>query len=162
MPYSQGQAASPDAGVKAQTVWKRERFWFTLGAHALLLRAVPAQQQATLTFQTPLTGPHLAFLHDHCILDRGLFPGAAMFETAGAALRAMQLQQQHPDVQAKAPILSSVSIAQPLVMKTNEMQMLLCTANLVDGKISISSTSHGQGAMHMTAMAGKRRLSVLE
>ena len=85
-----------------------------------------------------------------------------MFETAGAALRAMQLQQQHPDVQAKAPILSSVSIAQPLVMKTNEMQMLLCTANLVDGKISISSTSHGQRAMHMTAMAGKRRLSVLE
>ena len=148
-------SSQPEAGATADTVWRRERFWFTVCAHALLLQASPAPQQATLTFQTPLTGPQLAFLHDHRILDRGLFPGAAMFEMAGAAMRAMQLQQQLPEVQARAPVLDSVSIAQPLVMKLNEMQMLLCTANLVDGKISISSTSHGPRAMHMTAMAGE-------
>lgn len=140
--------------ASCHTVWHRERFWFTVAAHALLLRSAPGAQQGTITFQAPLAGPQLAFLNDHRIQERGLFPGAAMLETAGAAMRALQ-QQQLSNAAAWAPVLASVSIAQPLVMTVGQRQTLLCTVNLLDGKVSMASVSHGPQLLHMTSSAGK-------
>ena len=144
----------PCLKASSPTVWQRERFWFTVPAHALLLRSAPGAQQGTITFQAPLAGPHLAFLNDHRIQDRGLFPGAAMFETAGAAMRALHQQQQLSSA-AVAPVLAAVSIAQPLVMSMGQMQTLLCTVNLMDGKVSVASVGHGPQLLHMTSSAGK-------
>lgn len=144
--------------ASSQTLWQRERFWFTVAAHALLLRSAPggSAQSGIITFQAPLAGPHLAFLNDHRIQDRGLFPGAAMFETAGAAMRTLQQQQQLPSAAALVvPVLAAVTIAQPLVMTVGQMQTLLCTVNLLEGKVSIASVSHSPQLLHMTSMAGK-------
>ncbi len=144
---SHGQPAEPTS------VWQRDRFWFTVRAHALLLRAVALPQQGSCTMQTPLDSPSLAFLFDHCVQDRALFPGAAMFETASAAMRAMQAQPLHAASQTAAALVA-VSIAQPLVMVAGQATTLCCTVSGHEGRVAISSVGRGAQIAHMTAVAG--------
>ena len=69
------------------TPWLRQRIWYELPPHQLLMSVAVhrAPDTAAVAFSTPLARGSLAFLRDHCISGRILLPGAAMFEMASAA-----------------------------------------------------------------------------
>ena len=85
--------ASSSCGVEIgrqgpAALWRRRRFWYAGAAHALLVAAAAGAGGAT--FHARLGAPGLAYLLDHRISGRTLLPGAAMFEAATAAGRALQ------------------------------------------------------------------------
>lgn len=77
-----------------------------------------------------------------------------MFETASAAMRAMQPQLPHA-ASLPAAVLASVSIAQPLVMGVAQATTLCCTIHSHEGHVSVSSMGKGPQVIHMTAQAGE-------
>ena len=88
----QGGSCMDPQGVRV--AWRRHRFWYVGAAHALL--AVAAAWAGSALFQARLGSAALAYLMDHRVGGRALLPGAAMFEAAAAAARALQVLTATP------------------------------------------------------------------
>ena len=77
-----GQYPGRQTGLEALTerVWESERFWCT----SLVTRTVSVARaaEAGFSFCTRLLASDMAFLRDHVVEGRGIFPGAAFLEVA--------------------------------------------------------------------------------
>ena len=69
--------------------WQKQRHWHIPQPHCLLYSVQPASVSGTLTFACMLVRPGLAYLWQHQVAGRVLFPGTAMLELALAAISAL-------------------------------------------------------------------------
>ncbi|KAL4451846.1 hypothetical protein ABPG75_007508, partial [Micractinium tetrahymenae] len=138
-------AAKPDAH------WThRQRFWVAPRPHAALTTVAAAQGGRQVAIQAELTAPDLAYLWDHQVSGKALFPGAGFFELASAAA-AMLL----PAVDSSA--LTGVTIPAPLVLPAltsgqkaqQPSTAVVCKLDASNGAVEISSPA--QRSMHLRA-----------
>ncbi len=92
LPYPNPILAPPGATA----VWRRRRLWYAGAAHALLVSAAADARGRAVALHARLGAPGLGCLLDHRVAGRALLPGAAMFEAAAAAARALQAGQPAP------------------------------------------------------------------
>jgi acyl transferase domain-containing protein len=78
------------APPSAAAAWRRRRLWYAGAAHALLVSAAADARGRAVALHARLGAPGLGCLLDHRVAGRALLPGAAMFEAAAAAARALQ------------------------------------------------------------------------
>ena len=139
---SSGLAATqPSIGT-----WQRRRQWFAGQPHALLARLANGKQSVQLL--APLAAPALAYLQDHRVVGRPLFPGAAMLE-AGLAAAHLLLDGGSASTQ---PALCAASIAAPLVLpESSSRSALLLVTTIEAGNVRVSSTSaaDSKGKVHL-------------
>lgn len=123
-------------------------------AHPLLGRAVTTPHKSVI-FETLLNHPQLAFLFDHQVNGRAVFPGAGYLETTSAALRCLQ---EAPLRHSLTAVLHVV-ISSPLILDTapgvkSENQptqpsqtTLRCTVALRSGTCELASLTPPHGGV---------------
>ena len=121
----------------------RQRHWVLPKPHSLLTAAYT--HQTTVTMQCQLADPRLAFLLDHQVLGRALFPAAGMLEAAAAAAKTVLGDQ--PADPLWACTVSDMVIAAPVQLLQSEQRssavLLQTSINAATGFLQISSTSVG-------------------
>ena len=130
--------------------WARQRFWVAPRPHAALQRAVPAQGGRQLVVQSaPLASPALAYLWDHRVSGKPLFPGAAFFELAAAAAKTLL------GPAGDGAALAGVAIPAPLVLpalgspaQQQAAPALVCRLEAATGAVEVTSA---QRATHLRA-----------
>ena len=92
--------------------------------------------------QAELSSPALAYLWDHQVSGKALFPGAAFFELAAAAAKTL--------LAADSAVLTSVSIPAPLVLPApqNAAPAVMCKLDAASGSIEVLSA---QRSVHLRA-----------
>ncbi|BDA51455.1 probable oleandomycin polyketide synthase, modules 5 and 6 [Coccomyxa sp. Obi] len=65
--------------------WRHRRFWYTPQPHRFAQSVAAAADRTSVTVEFDMAAPALAYLWDHQVNGRVLFPGAAMFEAGRAA-----------------------------------------------------------------------------
>jgi len=100
--------SSLSAGIALHFPMQKQRHWVLPKPHSLLVFA--SSQRDTVIMQCQLADPNLAFLMDHHVMGRPLFPAAAMLEVAAAAAKSM-LHDQVSD-----SIISDLVIAAPIIL----------------------------------------------
>lgn len=134
-----GAPAHPtDASGGLTGVMHRHRLWVLPKPHSLLTLA--QTDPSTVTMHCQLSDPCLAFLLDHRVMGRALFPAAGMLEAAAAAAKTL-LGDQSPD-HTRACTVSGMTIAAPLLLASASAATLLQTSiNLATGSVQIGSLS---------------------
>lgn len=143
--------AAPPA-VAALT-WQQCRQWVLPPANCLIRHCISGKQPSRATFACNLLQPALAFLWEHQVMGKRLFPGAAYFEMALAATRTLHGSSS---LHTPAHCLTQVAIPAPLVLPTSAVATagvtLTCLVDLSSQMISIASAAtHGSAAqsIHM-------------
>jgi acyl transferase domain-containing protein len=90
---------------------ERQRYWFAPAPHALLSEAV-AGAAGGVTVAARMCSASLAFLWDHRVAGRALFPGAGVLELASAAARVAL----SAPVQSVCAALADVAVPAPLLL----------------------------------------------
>ncbi len=140
------------ARVAPQPLWRRQRYWFAAAPHMLLGGVLRSGGGAAEWEAEISSSPAAAYLWDHRVGGRALFPGAAMFETAmGACSLTLQHQPGNP-VQSAVPALVSVGIPAPLVLS----QPQACMAVKLSIRLHTTSGQVILGSM----VPGKKELAV--
>lgn len=118
--------------------WRQSRHWVLPERHQLLDRLQISSGQ-TLIFEFPVLGqPRLAFLMDHKVAGRVLFPGSGFFEFAAAAGRAAISGSKN----SAAPSLTDLSIAKPLQIPeytSGQAANVRCALSLSQDTVEITS-----------------------
>ena len=91
---------------------QKQRHWVLPKPHSLLTLA--ASHKQAVIMQCQLADPQLAFLSDHHVMGRALFPAAAMLEVAAAAAKAML----HDQPTEHAYVVSDLVIAALIVLSS--------------------------------------------
>ena len=127
----------------------RQRHWVLPKPHSLLTAA--HTNQPTVTMHCQLGDPRLAFLLDHQVLGRALFPAAGMLEAAAAAANTM-LSDQSADPLCICAV-SDMAIAAPVHLTSSQSEqrssavLLQTSINAATGFLQISSSSAGSPQM---------------
>lgn len=66
--------------VGPKSHWQRQRHWFIPQPQSLARKFAPALQRGLAVFQCSLAAADMAWLWQHRVAGRAIFPGAAMFE----------------------------------------------------------------------------------
>lgn len=147
--------ASPAAlacAAAAPEAWQRRRHWFAPTPHALLPRlAAAAGRAGAVHLQAVLGGSALAYLQDHRVGGRALFPGAAMFEAAHASA---MLLLEGGSASAAQPALAGLSIPAPLVLAPGDAHAMLHTTLDTAGSGALRVQSSGSGGRAAVHLAG--------
>ena len=124
--------------------WQRQRNWHAVPPRTLLARF--AAKAKSVQLQTLLSAPALAYLWDHRVAGRALFPGAAMLEAAMAAGHVLL-----DGAAAAQPALCGVSIPAPLVLPEGITPLLLLTT-IDAGHVRVMSAPSAdiKGQTHLT------------
>ena len=144
--------SSLPAGVALQLPMQRLRHWVLPPPHSLLVLA--SSQRETVIMQCQLADPSLAFLMDHQVMGRRLFPAAAMLEVAAAAARSM-LHDQVSDI-----IISDLVIAAPIVLtnatagRQSVSLQLQTTMDAATGMLQIGCMPAGSSSSQTNARCG--------
>ena len=96
----------------AALAMQKQRHWVLPKPHSLLTLA--ASHKQTVIMQCQLADPRLAFLSDHHVMGRALFPAAAMLEVAAAAAKTML----HDQATEHVYLVSDLIIAAPIVLSS--------------------------------------------
>lgn len=130
-------------------LWQRQRFWYTSPSRQLLQRA--RVDAGIVTMQSSLSRASLAFLNDHKIQGKTLFPAAAMLEMLLSS--AMATQQEQPAAQQ---VLHGISISAPLIVPTATSSAIIsCSLAYATGGLEmISITKSGREVPHLAGQAG--------
>lgn len=155
------------SGGLPAALWRRQRFWYSGAPHAMLTRCSASPVASMVRMQCQLShNTSLAYLRDHCIQGRVLFPAAAMLEMclagAGAALE--------PLAGGGPLVLSGVAIAAPLVLPAQSaavrapVQVVSLSLHYATGALVVQSSQNSIGGSfsmadtswtrHMAARAG--------
>ena len=129
--------------------WRQQRQWVLPLAHCLIKHSLPGLSSSKTTFACSLQQPALAFLWEHEVLDRSLFPGAGYFEMALAALRTLHNSSSDSAVHC----LTQIAIPAPMLLSppaTAGALMLTCSVDIASQAVVIGS-GHTQGSnvVHM-------------
>ena len=92
--------------------FQQERYWVLPKAHSFL--ATAACRGGAVTVQCVLSEPSLAFLLDHRVMGRALFPAAGMLELAAATAKSL-LHDQRTSANAVV-VVTNLHIATPVVL----------------------------------------------
>jgi hypothetical protein len=109
-PPAKAGAAAARAAPAGQLAWRRGSHWAGPVACLLAERAARAGA-AGVVLQARLGAPQLAYLWEHRVNGRALFPGAGYLEMCAAAARALQGGGSGSQL-----LLASVSIPAPLLL----------------------------------------------
>lgn len=137
------------AGVALHLPMQKQRHWVLPKPHSLLLLA--SSQRETVIMQCQLADPNLAFLMDHQVMGRPLFPAAAMLEVAAAAAKTM-LHDQVSDT-----LISDVAIAAPIILTSatagqqSASLQLQTTVDAATGMLQIGCMSAGSSPPQINA-----------
>lgn len=126
------------------TMASRRRCWLSPPPHSLLssVRWMPRAQQ--VLFATPLSHASLAYLWDHMVADKVIFPGAGYFE---AALSAVRITSSSSTLMSGVPSLVGASIPAALVLSQEfekGLVELLVAYNASASKVEIASSASAQ------------------
>lgn len=144
------EAAGASLG-KPDAHWARQRFWVAPHPHAALVGAAAAEAGRHVAVQAELTAPECAYLWDHHVAGKALFPGAGFFELAIAA--ASMLLPAADDT-----ALAGVTIPAPLALPATNAShkgrqpgsaAVLCRLDASRGAVEISSAV--QRSVHLRA-----------
>lgn len=129
--------------VKKNAAWAQQRLWIAPLAHAGLHAVVPAEHAVRM--QCHLLDDSLAYLWDHQVSDKVLFPGAGFFELATAAGRVI-LGASDENL-----TLVGASIPAPLVLPARRLAHTAAIAleveiNCASGALNVVSQQH---AVHL-------------
>lgn len=133
----------PHASVGMAGLMHPQRHWVLPKPHSLLTFAWT--QASTVTMQCQLDEPRLAFLLDHQVMGRALFPAVGMLEAAAAAAKTVLGDQ--PSDHMWACTVSNMTIAAPLQLASaqsghRDSAVLLQTSiHIATGSLQISSIS---------------------
>ena len=148
-------SAHPAAVQPSQHAWQLRRCWFAPAPHALLARLAAGGgggSKGVVHLQAALTASSsLAYLWDHQVAGRALFPAAAMFEAAYAA-SAMLLDPGSATASgtvASLPALTSVSIPAPLVLGLGTLIVLHTSVDDGSGGVWVRTGGGRQPAVHL-------------
>lgn len=139
------EAALPRAALPTYP-FQRERYWVEFkeknitvpkGAHALL-GAPQIAEPPNASFAVIVARDEPAFLADHVVLGRTLFPGAAFIEMALAAAKAV--------MPGMSPILRRFTIEAPLGLSEGETETLVTQVEEQDGRSQIRIRHVGEKA----------------
>ena len=133
-----GPAHPTDVSGGLAGVMHQHCLWVLPKPHSLLTLA--QTDPSTVTMHCQLSDPCLAFLLDHRVMGRALFPAAGMLEAAAAAAKTL-LGDQSPN-HTWACTVSGMTIAAPLQLASASAAILLQTSmDLATGSVQIRSTS---------------------
>lgn len=131
-------------------LWQQHRQWVLPLAHCLIWQHVPGSLPSRATFACSIQQPALAFLWDHEVMGRSLFPGAGYFEMALAALRTLHSSS---NLQTADDCLTQIAIPAPLVLLPStaaSAMMLTCSVTFSSHAVSIASVAgHVSEIVHM-------------
>ena len=147
------------AGSAQTPAWQRKRHYVLPAAHSLITDASvgrgvsatagsgPAAQ--LVLFHCDLARTRLAFLWDHHVMGKAIFPGAGYFELSSAALRALV-----PDSSAHEHMaVAGAAIPAALLLPGGLPSVTLECSAAGSGGIEIASLTAGGRAVHVTAVA---------
>jgi 3-oxoacyl-(acyl-carrier-protein) synthase len=134
-------------------LWARQRLWVAVAPHAGLHRVSAAGGAALM--QCSLASAPLAYLWDHRVSGKVLFPGAAFFELAAAAAKLLSTAQ------GGSLALSGLAVPEPLALPDRGLHQLTAIAlevsvDCASGAISIASgprSAHLKGSVAALAAA---------
>jgi 3-oxoacyl-(acyl-carrier-protein) synthase/acyl carrier protein len=142
--------------------WKKRRYYVLPEAHLLLQTAVtviPSTGQVSLV--ADLSSPQLAFLWDHKVMGKSIFPGAGYFEASSRAIGTLL-----PDLASVGSHYEAVTeaiISAPLMLPTMEKSgtvlknsvLFNVEMNVRSGALAIRSSVVATGAVmtHVSASA---------
>ena len=152
------------AGAALHLPMQKQRLWVLPKPHSLLLLA--SSQRETVIMQCQLADPNLAFLMDHQVMGRPLFPAAAMLEVATVAAKTMLHDQVSDSI-----IISDVIIAAPIILtnatagQQSAILQLQTTVDAATGTLQIgcmpagSSSSQTNARCQISFAAGSKESS---
>ena len=144
--------ASTTAG--APVSWRQQRQWVLPLAHCLIKHSLPGASPSRTTFACNLQQPALAFLWEHEVHNRSLFPGAGYFEMALAALRTLHSSSSN----SSNCCLTQIAVPAPLALAEPSdaavgASVLTCSVDTASQAVVIASgpAQHAQHAqtVHM-------------
>ena len=140
-----------DSQVRMQ--WQQQRRWVLPQAHCLIRQCLSAGKHGDITFAVNMQQPNLAFLWEHQVLGRSIFPAAGYAEVALAGLRCLA------DATTAVVCLQAVAIPAPLLLApagSDGGQTITCCINTHKQQVSIASvgvSSSGE-TVHMHSHFG--------
>ena len=134
----------------AALAMQMQRHWVLPKPHSLLTLA--ASHKQAVIMQCQLADPQLAFLSDHHVMGRALFPAAAMLEVAAAAAKAML----HDQPTEHAYLVSDLIIAAPIVLSSAPGQqsaglVLQTTVDAATGRMQIGCMASDNTGLQTSA-----------
>ena len=137
--------------VKMQ--WQQQRRWVLPRAHCLIRQCLSADKHGDITFAVNMQQPNLAFLWEHQVLGRSIFPAAGYAEMALAGLRCLA------DTTTAVVCLQAVAIPAPLLLAPAGIgggQTVTCCINTSKQQVSIASVgvSSSSETVHMHSHFG--------
>ena len=143
--------AVPGPPAVAALTWQLRRQWVLPPAHCLIKHCMFGEQPNKAMFACKLMQPALAFLWEHQVMDRSLFPGAGYFEMALAATRTLH---GTANLHSAQDCLTQVAIPTPLVLPSSAAAasgfVLSCSVDLGTRAINIASAAaQGLQSVHM-------------
>ena len=152
--------AGQDSLAVADVLWQQQRQWVLPLAHCLIRQHLPGALPSQATFACSIQQPALAFLWEHEVMDRSLFPGAGYFEMALAALRTLHTGSS---LHTAENCLTQIAIPAPLVLPPSiatSVTMLTCLVNLSSQAVSVVSLDgHVFETVHMRGHFTQAQLS---
>ncbi len=144
-------AAQASTTVGVPVSWRQQRQWVLPLAHCLIKHSLPGYSPSRTTFACSLQQPALAFLWEHEVHNRSLFPGAGYFEMALAALRTLHSSSSN----SNNCCLTQIAVPAPLVLAepsetTVGASVLTCSVDTASQAVVIASgpAQHAQ-TVHM-------------
>ena len=143
--------AQAAAAAVAPVTWNQQRQWVLPLAHCFIKHSLPGESAGKIVFSCSLQQPALAFLWQHQVMDRSLFPGAGYFEMALAALRTLHSSSSD----SAHCCLTQSAIPAPLVLSAiaSTASVLTCSVDIASQAVVIAS-GVGQGRATTVHMQG--------
>jgi len=157
--------APPVGGAPSETLpFSKTRCWLAPAAHSLLhsVRWIPQSRQ--INFAAHLSDGKAAYLWDHQVSGRLIFPGAGYFEVAISSTAILQTDQSTENINC----ILGASIPAPLVMpppaSTNSGGvLLLVSVGVQQARVEVASSVRGaRPSVHLSASIGTVSFGVQE
>jgi len=145
----------PNTQRPAAASWAREYHWLAPAPHPMLQLAT--LQPPGVALECWLSGTQgLAYMWDHRVGDRVLFPGAGFFEFAAAGVRLLGGRL------ASGALLGGITIPAPLRLPETmgpDHVALRCSVDLATGRVILASSPSAFKQPHLVGTAGMVRLA---
>ena len=149
------EVAAPFWDVATPATWRRDRHWVCPAPHVLLQSATVAAGAQQVVLECRLGAiPNLAYIWDHQVSSKPLFPGAGFFELAAATLAAAG----GPKSDATSALCgAAIPSPLPLPAKHSADGMVVLRAYLQPGSggLRVVSSPAGFKQDHLTAAAAR-------
>ena len=161
----QRPAGRPNTSRLGSTDWQRESLWLAPQLHAMLHSAAvsaaaahgkggASTSQRVLTVECQLsTTPRLAYVWDHVVSGKVLFPGAAFFELAAATAKLAAGKAGGQLTVAGVAIPAPLALPSKLDQQQQRPIRLQCSIHLGRGDLHIASSPTAFRQPHLTATA---------